>query len=68
MVRLNLVLSQRVKDQIEKVKEATDADSMSEVIRRALAVYDLLCEESAHGAVPVVKYKDGRERELILLP
>ena len=42
------------------------ADSLAEVIRRALAVYDFLWSESAQGGKLVVKGKQG-EKELVLL-
>jgi len=38
--RLNLELSQRTADRLERLVEMTDADSKKEVIRRALEFYE----------------------------
>lgn len=38
-VRLHLEMSQKTRDQVEKLKELTGASSMAEVIRRAIDVY-----------------------------
>jgi len=40
---------------------------MSEVIRRALAVYDFLLTEQADGAITVIRSKDGSEKQLPLI-
>ena len=47
-------------------RDSIGADSLSEVIRRSLAVYDLLYAESAKGGKPFVHYPDGDEKELLL--
>jgi len=39
---MNLDMSQAVRDRLERLREDTDAESLADVIRRALAVYDLL--------------------------
>ena len=44
-VRLNLDLSERTREQLEDLRKMTNADSMSEVIRRALCIYDYLWQE-----------------------
>jgi hypothetical protein len=60
-------MPEATKESLERLREVTQAESMTEVIRRALAVYDFLwhCKES--GETPIVRSKDGKERELILL-
>lgn len=60
-------MSGAVKDSLERLRETTQADSMSEVIRRALAVYDFLWEAKQAGDKPILRSKDGNERELVLL-
>ena len=64
--RLNLEMNGAVRDRLEQLRDRIQADSLSEVIRRSISVYDLLSEESAKGAKSYLRYPDGRERELVL--
>jgi hypothetical protein len=65
--RLNLETSEPVRERLEHLRERTDADSLAEVIRRALAVYDFLWSEREKGGRIVVKDDQGGEREVVLL-
>ena len=57
-----------VKDQLENLRDETDAESLSEVIRKALAVYDLVWSEKSKGYKLYFRSDDGEhERELHLL-
>jgi hypothetical protein len=56
-----------IKEQLESLRDLTHADSMSEVIRRAIAVYDFLWVEKSAGGVTVIRDKNGKERELLLM-
>lgn len=67
MTRLNLALSEPVKQRIESIRDETGAESVTEVIRRAVAVYDLLITETAAGGKVVIK-KRGKEKEVLLVP
>jgi hypothetical protein len=64
--RLNLEMSQEVRQSLERLRDETGADSLAEVIRRSLAVYDFLLAERKRGSRLVVQ-KDNRERELVLV-
>lgn len=66
-VRLNLDMPEEIKEQLEELRDLTHADSMSEVVRRALAVYDFLLLEKSAGGVTFIRDKDGKERELFLI-
>ena len=66
-IRLNLDMPAEIKSQLEDLRDLTHADSMSEVIRRAIAVYDFLLNEKANGGVTIVRLKDGSERQLELM-
>lgn len=67
-VRLNLELSETVRKNMDKIRDDTDADSLSEVIRRALALYDFLVHRKAEGCEVVLRNKDtGEERGLVIL-
>ena len=64
--RLNLVVSTMVRERLENLRDETEAESMTQVIRKALAVYDFLWQEKSRGAKLIVKSEEG-ERELVLL-
>jgi hypothetical protein len=63
---IQLTLTQ-VKSQLEELRDLSGADSMSEVVRRAVAAYDLLVNEATRGTVTVLRDKDGSERQLQFL-
>ncbi|MGF6603301.1 hypothetical protein P3T23_008055 [Paraburkholderia sp. GAS448] len=65
--RLNLDMHPEVKEQLEKLRDRIHADSMGEVIRRALAVYDYLHCEQSNGATMVIRTRDGTEKGLPIL-
>ena len=67
MTRLNLAVSEAVKERVEAIRDETHAESVTEVIRRALAVYDLLITRSNDGATVVIR-EGKEEKELLLVP
>lgn len=64
--RLTLELPDPVKKQMEHVRDQTHAQSLTEVIRRALAVYDVLRQAAADGCTIVIEPKEGKARELVV--
>ena len=46
--------------------EMTEAETLTEVIRRALVVYDYLWEEKTKGGTVMIRYDDV-ENELVLI-
>jgi hypothetical protein len=66
-VRLNLELTDRVRARLEYLRAETQADTLVEVVRRALAIYDtLLSVTRDRGDAVILRSKDGTERELII--
>ena len=65
--RLSLDLTPQVKLRIENLRDITEAESITEVIRRALACYELLCEAQASGKSIFIRDANGEESSLILL-
>jgi hypothetical protein len=63
--RLTLEMPEPVRKQLEHVRDQTHASSLTEVIQRALAVYDLLRKATAEGA-KIVLENEGNERELAI--
>jgi hypothetical protein len=66
-IRLNLELLPQVKEQLDELQTRTNASSLSEVIRRALALYDLLIEHYEEKGEVVLKHHDGTTEKLRLL-
>lgn len=64
--RLNLDLSTSARKSLEDLRTATDADSLSEVIRRSLNVYNLVVCARDSNSVVIIRSNDGSERELVL--
>jgi hypothetical protein len=67
-VRLNLEIAPAVRDRLERLRDETEAESLTEVIRRALAVYQVLVEESRGTKEIIIRSKDGSEQTLLLVP
>lgn len=67
-VRLNLEVSPHVRERLERLREDTEAESLTEVIRRALAVYESLAEVAGSTKRIIIRDKNGDERELLLVP
>jgi metal-responsive CopG/Arc/MetJ family transcriptional regulator len=64
-VRLNLDMSTDVRDRLDELRDRSNADSRSELLRRALAVYDLLVTNEIEGGVAIVRGSDGKESRLV---
>ena len=66
-VRLNLELNSIARDQLERVQKRIHSPSLTEIIRRALALFDLFTEHTARGGEIVFKHPDGEEEKLHIL-
>ena len=64
--RLNLEVSKSVRERMERLRDETEADSLTEVIRRALAVYELLWEQRKEGGEAFVR-RDGIEHSVLIV-
>ena len=51
---------------MERLRDETEADSLTEVIRRALAVYELLWDQRKEGWETVMR-RDGTERSVLII-
>lgn len=63
--RLTLDLSEEVRTNLEALRETTQADSLVEVIRRALAVYDFVAKAKATGGKLILKDEEGEHSIII---
>lgn len=66
-VRVSLRLSKEVKARLDDVCERSSSESLTEVIRRSLTLYDALLEETDRGSTIVLRDKDGNEKEVMLI-
>ena len=64
--RLNLEFSEQVRDRLERLSEETDS-SLTEVVRRSLAVLELLLDEQKAGSEIISRRDDGDETKLLIL-
>ena len=63
--RLNLELPERLRARLEPLRALSEADSLTEMVRRAIALYDvLLMAVRDRGVTIVLRSRDGTEREL----
>ena len=65
-VRITLEVSVSVRARLESVQARMEAPSMTEVIRRAVAVYSAVLDAQDAGLPVVARDADGRETELLL--
>ena len=62
--RLNIEVGPAVEDRLKVIRVRTGASSISEVIRRALAVYDDITANEAEGGTMTVLPKGGESYRL----
>jgi hypothetical protein len=64
--RLSLELAQRSRDRLERLSEKL-ALTFTEIILRALDLYEAILTTQREGGVVVVKRRDGTEHRLLIL-
>ena len=64
--RLHLLMPPTTKRVLDRIQARTTARSWTEVIRRAIALYDVVSEEMAedHDSIVVVRHPDGTETKV----
>jgi len=67
-VRLSLELPERLRTRLEQLRGIAEADTITEVVRRALVLYDaLLSAKNERSERIILRGADGAERELLIL-
>jgi len=66
-VRLNLEFPPQIYDQMQEVQRRSHAASLTEVLRRALALYDLVTEHTVDGGDIVLVDSEGKQEKLRIL-
>lgn len=64
--KLTLELSVPVRERLSRLQQRSEADSLTEVIRRSLALYDLLLAARDNGEEIIIRSRDG-EKKLALV-
>lgn len=65
--RLNLVVSPKTRSKIETLQDRLGNGSLSDVIRQAIQLLDLVTERQRDGDRIIIKAKDGTEIELMIV-
>lgn len=66
-VRLNLAMPPQTKQLIDNLQKSTGAGSMSETIRRALALLDVVTEQQKKGGELYFHWPDGQQSRVHIL-
>jgi metal-responsive CopG/Arc/MetJ family transcriptional regulator len=66
-VRLNLELAEEVVLRLDELARLSGSTNRTEVIRRALSMYDVLLTKSVRGAELLIRESDGTERSVLLI-
>ena len=65
-VRMNLEMSQQVRKKLEHISDTTD-ESLSQVVRRSVAIYEMLLNEKSSGGVILIRASDGTEKQVVIV-
>lgn len=63
-VRLNLEIPEKVRERIRRLQDLSEAETMTEVIRRALAAYDVLLNHYELGGTVILRHSGDNEEIL----
>jgi hypothetical protein len=66
-VRLNLEFAPQIYEQMQEVQQRSHAASLTEVLRRSLALYDLVTEHIVDGGDIVLVDSKGKQEKLHIL-
>lgn len=65
--RLSLDLDAVTKANFEALRERTGSGSLTDLIKKSVALFDVATDHQARGGAIVFRYPDGREERLVLL-
>ena len=66
-IRLNLAITPTVHDRLQRLREISGSETATEVVRRAMAVYDLVLTHVAEGGEVILRHPDGREETVRII-
>mgnify|MGYP003644751107 CR=1 FL=1 len=65
--RLTLAVSPEIKELMENLRDETGADSLSEVVRRSLAVYEFFWNETDDSKKIIIRDEEGNDTPVHLI-
>jgi hypothetical protein len=66
-IRLNLAITPTVHDRLQRLREISESETITEVVRRAMAVYDLVLTHVSAGGDVILRHPDGREETVRII-
>ena len=60
-------MGKSARDNLERLREATESDSLADVVRKALTLLDRVVAEQSKGSRLAFKSPDGTVTEVLLL-
>ena len=63
---MNLEMSPQVREKLESISNATD-ESLSQVVRRSVAIYEMLLSETSSGGEIIIRATDGEEKHVVIV-
>ncbi len=63
-VRLNLTVTPLVRERLDRLAEKSDAGTLTEVVRRALVMYEIILDNQKAGGYLILKDSSGVPRQL----
>ncbi|HEX7631059.1 MAG TPA: hypothetical protein VF388_02915 [Lacunisphaera sp.] len=65
--RLSLDLDVTTKENFEVLRERTGTGSLTDLIKKSVALFDVATAHTSSGGAIIFRYPDGREERLVLL-
>jgi hypothetical protein len=65
--RLSLDLDAATKTNFETLRSRSGVGSLTDLIKKSVALYDVAVAHQAEGGALIFRHKDGREERLVLL-
>jgi hypothetical protein len=66
-IRLNLEFPPPIHEQMQVVQQRSHAASLTEMLRRAVALYDLITEHVMEGGEIILRNRKGEDKKLRIL-
>ena len=66
--KVNVTYPERLHERLQKIRENTDKNSLSEVFREALKFYVLAHEEHEKGSDFLIRSAEGETERLVMFP
>jgi len=66
-VKLNFFVSQRIRDRLTYLQELSGSSSISDVMRKAVAIYDFIQEHKRDGGRIFVHHQGKEPQEILIL-